>query len=396
MTKKENTMKKIILVMLLAILVLTMVACGGETTTAPGTTDEPSTTTTEPETTTTEPETTTSEEPVVENPPLYEEGENILNGNPDYMAIDPFTFNGVYPCSFEDFHEALDYEWAVVIRMSESTEMIYEQLIGSDPELEEGGDNWIINNQYKWIVVVNEKEYEVKKFSVQTGTTNGWVRLSLGAEFEPGEGNLKYDIRLKIYDTETDELTFWAWLTDPDLIGGDYMFNRPSADGMIVDPNVDLTKVEKFDSSYITIISGPEGNNAENYPNLFDKDIRTKLCSDKVETPIIFSIKDTVMQFNLQSISFVGANDDDPYDSRIVKAFKLYGATSDAEDAQWELLCDGSRASVDAINYQERNYDFQKDSSTYRFYKIELVHEGTFQIGEIVLYAEKDSVVVTP
>ena len=381
-------MKKIILAMLLAALVLvTMVACGGETTTAATTTEGNPTNTTVADTSEGTPDTTTEGEETPENPPLYEEGENILNGEGDFMAINPFTFNGMYPCAFENFHEALDFEWAVVINMTESVESVYEQLIGSDPTLEPGGDN-----QYKWVVEVNGTEYVVSKWSVQTGTTSGWVRMSLGANFEPAEGNNTYDIRLKIHDVDTNELIFWAWLTDPGICGGEFKFNRPSADGKVKDDSFNTSGFDLFDSDLITLVSGPEGSAAEGPANLFDKDIRTKLCTGNAD-PVIFTVSDNVVQFNLKAIGIIGANDDDAYDSRIIKSFKLYGANTNDENTTWDLVCTGERASVDAINYQERGYNCQKDSG-YKFYKIEFVHEGVYQIGEIQLWAEKDSVIV--
>lgn len=395
--RKEEDMKKIILAMLLVLLVVMAVACGGETETTPAETTpavtDGTTSGSEGEQNPPDPADTSSEAPESTEPPLYEEGINIMNGDPDYMAIEPWTFNSSFAVSFEDFHEALDFQWALVFRMMESVEGVYEQLISTIEDVEEGQDNFVINNQYKWVVEINKVDYPVQKFSVLNDTTSGWVRLGLGEEYEPAEGNNAYDIRLKIYDEETNELAFWAWMTNPELSGQEFKFNRPSADGKVADPNVNFDEVELFDSEHIIIISGPSGSVAESYPNLFDKDVRTKLCTDDVTTPVMFVINDTVTSFNLKSISIIGANDDDAYDSRIIKSFKLYGTNTEGEDAVWNLICDGKRDSVEAVNYQERNYELSKDSS-YRFYKLEFVHDGTYQVGEIQLFAEKDSIIL--
>ena len=116
-------MKKLLAILLVAVLALALVACGGD----------PVTTTTEATGSSTTPDTTTTpdSDPVdpnpgpggdVENPPLFSEGINILNGDYEYMAVEPFWYDGTWPCQFEDGHMQLDFNWALVFKMNETME----------------------------------------------------------------------------------------------------------------------------------------------------------------------------------------------------------------------------------------------------------------------------------
>lgn len=397
-------MKKLFAILLIAVLVLALVACGG---------DPETTTTTEAAGSSTTPDTTTTpdSDPVdpapgpggegeggdVEGgdddeddvPPHFEEGIDIMNGDSDFMAIDPF-WNSSYPCAFENHHSALNFNWALVIKMQESTESVYEQLIGMNPDMEEGTSNFVVFNQYDWIVEIDGVDHKIENFSVYNFGTSGYVRLDLGEDFTFAEGEHEYDISLKIVDAETGKLEFWAWFADP--LCGKYPFTEPAPIEMVPDPTVG-EDVAVLPTGALVGVSGPAGFSSESYTNLFDGEVRKKLCSDDPATSIIFAISDDVLTYTIKSISIVGANDDESYTDRIVTSFKVYGADSGEENAAWDLLvtADGTKE-VTPVNYGEVNYAFTKDS-TYRYYKIVLDRpEGTYQFSEVLLYAEKGSV----
>ena len=389
-------MKKILLFAMVVLVLAAFVACGGTETTTPATTtqgDNTATTTTAADTTVAE--TTTEDNSSISAPSLYDQGENIMNGDPDYMAIDPF-WNGSFPIAFENHHADLDFHWALVIKMQESVESVYEQLIGTNPELEENSSNYVVNNQFVWNVVINGTTYVIDRLSIYTFITSGYVRMDLGEEFEPAEGTQKYDVSLKITDVDSGEIVFWAWFTDPVLIG-EFEFEKPAPDVMVPSGTVGENE-EALATGKLQGVSGPAGFSSETYTNLFDGEVRKKLCTDDVTTPIVFAITDDVVTFSITSFSIVGANDDSSYTDRVVKSFKLYGAASgDADRSTWELLLDvtdSGETETEVKNYQEYNYKFE-EASTYRYYILEVVREaGTYQIGDLVLYAEKGSVTV--
>ena len=393
--RKETSMKKIFLLVLVALLAVALVACGGEPTTEPETTTtEPTTTTTAADTTTIADggDTTTTEEPdVTDSPAHFAEGVDIMVGEPDYMAIEPFAFNS-FPCAFENHHADLDFNWALVIRMIESPECVYEQLIGVNPDLDPTStSNYVVNNQYKWVVEINGTNYEIERFSCYTFITSGYVRMDLGPDFELEQGTHNYDISLKIYDIDTEKLEFWAWFADP--LCGVMEFETPAPEVIVPSTGVG-EDVEALATGKLQGISGPAGFSSESYTNLFDGEVRKKLCADDATTPIIFAITEDVLTYQIKGISLVGANDDATYTDRIITKFKVYGASSGEEDAAWDLLCDVDATETygEVVNYGEHYYEFTK-TSEYRYYKIVLEREaGTYQFSEVLLYAEKGSV----
>lgn len=390
-------MKKLIAILLVTLLAIVLVACTGtpETTTS----GEGGTTTTAPVVTTT-PEKTTTKEPEVTEAPRFSEGIDIMNGDFDYAAVNPFWYQSSWPAQFEDQHIALDFNWALVFTMQESPEGIYEQLIITDQEAVDAGlpndQTGRVNDQYKWVVVIDGEEFEIKRFSLLNDIVSGYIRMDLGPDYQPHDEMHYYEIDLKIYDNETGALTYWAWFSDP-TICGPLEWEKPAPIVMIPDETVDLEEVEQLPVGALTGVSGAAGFNAsETYVNLFDGTVRTKLCTNDVTTAIIFGINaDKVLDgYTIKSFSIVGANDDAQYSSRVITKFKLYGAASGEENAAWDLLCDVDKTEDfgDVVNYAERNYAFTKDS-TYRYYKLEIEHAtDMYQISELLLYAQKGSI----
>ena len=392
-------MKKLLAILLVAVLALALVACGTEPETTTSSTAADTNTT--PDTSSSVADTSSTEDPSgevePEDPPLFSEGIDIMNGDYEYMAVEPFWYDGTWPCQFEDGHIQLDFNWALVFKMQETMEGVYEQLIHTDDTLPAGTPNdqtWIVNDEYKWVVIIDEEEFEIKRFSILNDVVSGYIRMDLGSEYQPHEEMHEYDIVLKIFNAESGALEFWAWFTDPDL-GGLLEWEKPAPIVMIPDENVD-ENTEALPAGSLTGISGAAGFNAsETYVNLFDGMVRTKLCTNDVTTPIIFTLSDDIVNPAIKSISLVGANDDDRYSSRLVTNFKVYGAASGGEDAAWDLLCEVnlSEEEIGTItNYGERNYEFTKESN-YRFYKLEIEHAtDMYQISDIILYGVKGSV----
>ena len=392
-------MKKLIAILLVALLAIVLVACGGNDTTTPATTTDGGTvTTTEGGNDTTTEETTTEPEED-EDEPRFAEGIDIMNGDYEYMAVNPFWSQGMYPCAFEDQHIQLDFNWSLVFTMTETSEGVYEQLISTDTTLPEGTPNdqtWIVNDQYKWIVVIDGEEFEITRFSILNDVVSGYIRMDLGPDYQPHDELHEYEIDLKIYDKDTGELAFWAWFSDPNLCGK-YEFEKPAP--IVMAPAEKPEGVEALPTGALVGVSGAAGFNAsETYVNLFDGMVRTKLCTNDVTTSIIFGISEDMVAngFNIKGFSIVGANDDEQYSSRIITNFKLSGATSGDDGAAWVTLVDQDWGDepFTPVNYGEQYYAFSQDSS-YRYYKLEITHAtDMYQISELLLYAETGSVSV--
>ena len=389
-------MKKLLVLLLVAILALALVACGEETpttTTATGSSSTPDTTSTPAASDSTPAAPDSPSEPTgevePESKPLFAEGENIMNGKYEYMAIDPFWSDGAWPCAFENHHPELGFRWCMVFKMLPTDEFVQEQLIGMDAETGFGE----AFSDYTWTLVIDEEEHVIKNFCIPQRTGFIYVRMDLGEDFVPVEGEHEYEVVLKITDSATNELVFWAWFTDPSICGP-YPFEKPA--DIVMVPDEKPSGVTALPEESLIGVSGPAGYNAsETYVNLFDGSVRTKLCTEAVTDPIIFTIKDSVSTFTIKGFSIIGANDDQKFTERVITKFKLYGADSGELDATWDFLCEEDRTIEEfgeVVNYGERYYAFTKDS-TYRYYKIVLDRpEGTYQFSEVLLYAEKGSV----
>ena len=391
-------MKKLIAILLVALVAVVLVACGGNDSTTPATTtagNNTQTTTPAEGDTTTPAEgdiTTTPDADVTTKEPLYATGEDIMYGDPAYMAVDPFWNQGVWPCKFENHHAPLGYNWCLVFKMLPTDEFVIEQLIAVDPETNTG----TLVNAFAWTLVINEEEIEIDSYYISppNGDTSGalYVRLDLGADWTFPEGENDYDIKLKITEDGTDEVMFWAYFTDP-TIGGVYTFEAPKPIEMV--PAEKPNGVVALPSGSLEGTAGPAGMNAsETYVNLFDGEVRTKLCTADMDNDIIFMISDNITTFNIKGLSFVGANDDEKFNERVISKFTVYGANSGEADASWEKLVTVDKSSDfgTITNYGEYYYAFDEDSS-YKFYKIEIENEaGKYQFSEVILYAEENSV----
>ena len=377
-------MKKILALLLVAILAVALVACGGD-----GTTTKTETTTAPKTETTTAPKTETTTAPVEdEDKPLFEEGIDIMNGDYENAAVNPFWNQSSWPCAFEDGHVDLDFHWALVFTMMETDNGIYEQLIYTDPDAAPGAPNsetGYVNDDYKWVVTIDGKDYEITRFSLLNDRVSGYIRMDLGPDYQhPEEDPHDYEIVLKIYNAEDESLAFWAWFTDPELCGP-YTYEKPAPIVMIEDPNRPASHKALPEGSLVGI-SGAAGFNAsETYVNLFDGRVRSKLCTNDVTTPIEFMIKEGAK--SIVSYSLVGANDDESYQSRLVTNFVLYGS---ADGQSWTQI-DAQNfdpATVTITNYGEINYQLETPV-TYQYFKLEITHAtDMYQISEIILYTE--------
>ncbi len=388
-------MKKLLVVLLIAIVAVALVACGGNDTTtkAPeGTTGGTDTTTDSGEDTE---DTEDTEAPGTTVAPLYSEGVDILYGDIDNCAINEFWYNSEFPIAFENHHADLDYNWSIVMQFRETPNMIWETLVITD-DTDPDDVITMINNQYTWIFTIDGKDYEIQRFSFYSFITSGYIRCDLGPDFEvkPSEDEddaNEYEVSLKIVekgaDTASTTIAYWA-----DFCAMyPFEFVTPAPVVMVPDANRDPNHVALGSAEAPALVgdSGPAGFSSETYDNLFDENVRTKLCTDDIEnTTVTFHIADLSSAPHIVSYSLVGANDDVANPGRFISNFKLYSSSTGAADS-WVLI-DEVNLGEDVgtiVNYGERNYKLDS-ACTDHYFKLEITATGLYQLSGIILYTE--------
>ena len=398
-------MKKYLVLLMVVLVAVALVACGGEApTTTKGTsatttpvvttpkTEVPATTpvvegTQTPGESTEEPGNTetpnTTETPGTTDLGPFGGGIDIMNGDYEYMAIDP-TWKGLYGCAFEDHHPELDYRWCFVFKMIPTEEFVMEELVVLD---EEAGYGMVLED-YDWTLYINGEEVEINSFNVPMRTGFIYIRIDLG-NWAPEIGLHQYDIKLKITEAGTDNVVYWAWFSDPAWCGP-YEYERTPPIEVI--PTEKPADVEQLPAGSLTGISGPESIQAtETYANLFDGMARTKLCSRDYTNPLIFTVSNASA---LRGISLCGANDDEKFPERVPVKFKLYGS-DDGTDGSWNLVLDVNKsvADITVTNYGEYYYGFS-EAVDYTYFKFVIedasgAEDPKYQFSEIYLYTNK-------
>ena len=344
------------------------------------TTEDPTGTTTEDPTGTTEdPTGTTTEDPGDDQP--EPEGIDIYNGDMDYLALTNWV-NGMYPVTFENFHAELNFQPAAVINFQETIGGVYEDLIWTD----ENGAT--VNPSYTWKLTINDVEYTITEFSIFNNTSNGFVRMGLGDDFEYAEPadpdnpeyGADYTIYLQILDS-SGKVTYYADFS----IYGPVSIVTPVTVEMVADP--DRNPAHKLIEG-VSAISGPAGMNFEGYENIADNDIRSKLCTSDAATPIVFSFSTPTP---VVSYSLVNANDNESYTDRTPMSWTLEGSN---DSSSWtivdtvDLAAEGVEQADEATNYLERNFVLD-NAAEYSYYRLTITSShGTLQMAEVFFYTE--------
>lgn len=407
-------MKKIILLVLAAILVVALVACGGETTT---TTKAPTTTTAPQQGGNNDNSDTPGNEDDTDVPGneddtdtpgndhvtgITENSIDIISGEDlDNWAIEAYNsrLNG-RGCKFENHNPVPNSPWYLVFALMDCEAALGEFFFDIDAE----SGRAYYRDMFTWILEIDGEAYTITNFYNETRDGFIWVRMILPDNFKFAEGTHGYDVVLKICNASNNEVLYYAWFTDEEF-GGAYEFALPSPIEMKPDENKGDNETLLVNGTDVVVNNGPVGSNtSELFGNVMDGDFGTKLCTKEVDTAIIFTVSDNVWSesFVLTGISIVGANDDEKRPNRTIQKFALYGSESpDAADDDWTLILsvDKSSSFGDVVNYGERYYAIE-NGSNFQSYKLVVLDQpledgkdyGLFQLSEILLYADKDSV----
>jgi len=398
-------MKKIIVLLMVALVAVALVACGGEaatttekpavttpagpaaTTPATTTNEVPSTgTTTTPTVNTTKTPGETSKTPGTTDTPNTQQGIDILNGEFENMAIDP-TWKAPWPCAFENHHPEINFQWCVVVKMLPTENFIQEELIAMDEETGFG----IAFDDYTWVLTIDGEDYVVEEFCIPQRTGFIYIRMVPSGDWSPVMGEHEYDIKLTIKDSGTNEVVYYAYFTDPEWGGPYYYVATPPVQAI---PTEKPENVEQLPTGALTGISGPESLAAtETYAKLFDGFVQTKLCSSDYTNPLIFTVSDANFS-SFVGISLVGANDDQKFPERVPVKFTLYGS-DDGSDDSWSVVIDVNQTvdEIEVTNYGEHYYGFS-DAVEYRYFKLVIEDVSgaatpKYQYSEILLFTEK-------
>ena len=382
-------MKKLLCFALVLIAVMTVfVACGNSDETTPKTTTEapivttaPTTTeakadittktpvettgkpeettvkpeeTTQPEVTTEKPEVTTEKKPVEETPT----GKNLLEG--DFL-------DGL---SIEDHHSSTDYHPTLVFYIYGDA-ATYTDLRGS----EFTDADAFVNSKYTWKLTVNGKTFSPAKMSIFDGGDWGYFRADLGAAetYEVKNGVISFDISLKIVDSATNEVKYYADFSDPIVYSITGIFE-------------DTSKPEGLTAvTGVVGVSGPDAGGDEGYEKLFDNSGKTKLCTDDNDTPIVANLGAAK---TLKGISLVNANDNANSTGRTVISFEVWvseNGTDWGSAAAFVTTGEGVNKADISANYQERFYGFET-AITATYVKLVINNGEMYQMSEVIFY----------
>lgn len=396
-------MKKLIVVLLVALLAVALVACGSEDeTTAPKTnnTTPTVTTTTTPtpdNTDATTPEVTTNETPnTTEEPPVTQDGYDILwnYDDPDWNTVQSQVGDQGLPFFFEDSHGSLDFHQAMIFVFMENAYGVYPDLF-IIPEGEIARTN---NTDYKWVITVNGRDIEVNRFSLFDNGTSGWVRADLGKDFVDklefnASNECEISAYLKIYGSD-GKVAYYADLT-PD--GTTFLFKKPNVIDMIADESRDAN-LKRLMPENMLPYKGPDSGNGEGYKNLFDNDVRSKLCGnvDGEENAIIVNIKNN--NSPIVGISLVNANDNQGNTGRTVTKFEVF-VSKTGNDDDWKsiYLADGTDGNGNEIdkstintNYAERYFKLKDvvEATDAVYVKLVINNGEMAQLSEFILWTE--------
>ena len=348
-------MKRFYVLLFTMILLFVFVSCGESVSTSqtPITTAPLQTT---PADTTTAP---------IQTPETTLSGVDILYGQEADRAIDLDCGSG-HSIALEKHHASLDYHWALVIKMLETENAIYEELVSTEVG-NNGTAQGVINADYRWVVSIDGLDVEIKNFSFYHEITHGYVRMDLGAdfvlpEFVTFEG---YDVWLRIYDTKTNEVAFYAWFTDYHYDNGLFLPH--------VGPPSMLPSHEVIGGEIL--LSGPEG-----YEAVFDRNAETYLCAHELATPIVWRYAEVV---TVDAYAFWGSHDDAVNLHKVPSAWKLYGSLDGHE---WNLIAEEYNEIPEEIaNYSER-YGGLSESVTYQYFKLEINIPKDYPLSSLYEY----------
>ncbi len=366
-------MKKLFVVLLIAVVIVILAACGGEASSTTQGADMTAPAVTTPATanqvSSTTPATTTGKAPETTLP-----GIDILYGDEADRAIDP-DWNMDHSISFENHHARFQYNWALVVKMVECDNQIYQDIVWTVSAEDADEDTYagVLNPAYRFVVTFEGQDIEIERFSIYHQISDGYIRMDLGDDFafpDNSEEKDGFDVWLRIYDARNEEVVYYAWFTDP-YYDGLYQF-PPSLPPSSIPSYAGLTFLNA------TPVSGPEG-----YENLFDMDVKTKLLTSDLATPIVWKYDEPMKAFGYV---FVGTGEDALHPERVPTGWKLYGS-SDGTD--WKMIGGHNLPVIEeASNYDTRYFDASNSADAYEYFKLEFDAPSEYQLSEIAICQE--------
>lgn len=316
------------------------------------------TTTKDPDTNTTtkEPDNNTTKEPTP--PDVPEKPEDILSKLTPWEESLYFAFEDhVIPGAGSDRVKSVTIKFFDAVFNKELFDVVEDV---------QGENKLKIKSGFTWKLKINDQVYTINNIGDYYFVGgNAYLRLDVashGVTNPVGE----YTIRL-IIDKNGSE-RYYADLGKIKILAG-------------LDPDADVGV-----SQNLTGVTGPQGSaqpEGEDFNKLFDKNVNTKLCTDK-QIPIVFKTDAAV---TITSYSLVAGNDNNG--GRRITAWTLYG--SDSENGEWTEIDKIEGDPLNGLdNFTEYNFEIAADKqASYQFYKLEYTKTNDLvQFSEIKLYVK--------
>jgi len=403
-------MKKIIALLLVAVLSLAVLAsCGGnkdpkETTKPTGeTTTGPKTTTTTPPATTTEELTTTEATTTTEGttnttPPSEEEEipqEALVTYKKKLKSTSTETTSEGQTTTeaetFEEFGRIYAGNPDEYFEFKLRGEEYVDKLLDVDYNNTASKENSAKKPGYTWVLKINDTEYVLeeenitldnsipsfKKLGLKTGSVVISINLSAVKFKAVKEQNHEYDITLLVKGTDGG-VAYYINFGTVTYIDIPLMTPDPA--------RVARNEVE-YDYEKITPISGGYFNETENYTKLFDGSILTKLLELPGEgTPVTEIVFETEEEIVVVSYSLVTANDNATYKERNPLGWKFYGSNDGEAWVELHSVDESNAPARDTVkNFTEYNF-VVTGAAAYKTYKLEITNGTAIQYSELLLF----------
>lgn len=135
----------------------------------------------------------------------------------------------------------------------------------------------------------------------------------------------------------------------------------------------------------MTALTGTQDKDSEGYAKLFDGNTSTKWCSKIIPGSIVFKASDECI---LTGYKLTTANDTASYSQRNWKAWTLYGANFDSDEAAINAVTTWTKiASINndnklsAANFTSYNYTIDNNDKAYKYYLLQVESNGGVDAG---------------
>lgn len=286
------------------------------------------------------------------------------------FAAEPTKANSWGNVGFEDHHDDAKTIWYVMWTQDAED---WARIMGTS----EAGDVPDMENN-KYTMIIDGIEYVCDTATVYNGGTWGYLRFWLGnTSFAPKFG-ATYTVQWKVEAKDGS----WAYTCDPFAMTN-FKGEKPAAEAITGDGLTAIQALtnltDKVNQDSVDTNVGTYNDTTETEKSVFDGDLTNKMGSGDNKVTITWSTTEAVTVTDYVVIS---GNDVANNPGRNPLLWTLYGS-NDGEN--WAVLDTVGYAGLEAA--VSTAYGFEVDNpGAYTQYKLELVSDSGFELGELTLY----------